>query len=178
MLRVKVGNKVLNFGLIVIDMQNGFVSKGGSYDKLGMNTKSYISIIKTYDLVSKKKSLGWMIPVFAILVSIVAVAQYFVLGFVKNRIKSVVLGKRFHLNSISKMVTAFQYVLLLLLVMVVLQIVVLSYYKTIILVAITSISYTLTIGMMAMLATRFSSFISGGMMSKSQKIGDEDINAL
>ena len=24
--------------LIVIDMQNGFVSKGGSYDKLGMNT--------------------------------------------------------------------------------------------------------------------------------------------
>ena len=24
--------------LIVIDMQNGFVSKGGSYDKIGMNT--------------------------------------------------------------------------------------------------------------------------------------------
>jgi hypothetical protein len=118
------------------------------------------SIIKTYDLVSKKKSLGWMIPVFAILVSIVAVAQYFVLGFVKNKIKSVVLGKRFHLNSIRKMVTAFQYALLLLLVMVVLQIVVLSYYKTIILVAITSISYALTIGMMAMLATRFFSWYS------------------
>lgn len=36
MLRVKVGNTYLNFGLIVIDMQNGFVSRGGSYDKLGM----------------------------------------------------------------------------------------------------------------------------------------------
>jgi ureidoacrylate peracid hydrolase len=24
--------------LIVVDMQNGFVSKGGSYDKIGMNT--------------------------------------------------------------------------------------------------------------------------------------------
>jgi hypothetical protein len=58
------------------------------------------------------------------------------------------------------MVTAFQYALLLLLVMVVLQIVALSYYKTIILVAITSISYTLTIGMMAMLATRFFSWYS------------------
>lgn len=32
MLQVQVGNRALNFGLIVIDMQNGFVSRGGSYD--------------------------------------------------------------------------------------------------------------------------------------------------
>ena len=31
--------------LIVVDMQNGFVSKGGSYDKLGMNTSNYREII-------------------------------------------------------------------------------------------------------------------------------------
>ena len=31
--------------LVVIDMQNGFVSKGGSYDKLGMNTSNYREII-------------------------------------------------------------------------------------------------------------------------------------
>jgi len=31
--------------LIVVDMQNGFVSKGGSYDKLGMNTSDYREII-------------------------------------------------------------------------------------------------------------------------------------
>ena len=47
MLQVQVGNKVLNFGLIVIDMQKGFVSEGGSYDKLGMNTKSYRKIVPT-----------------------------------------------------------------------------------------------------------------------------------
>jgi ureidoacrylate peracid hydrolase len=47
MLQVQVGNRALNFGLIVIDMQNGFVSKGGSYDKMGMNTKSYRKIIPT-----------------------------------------------------------------------------------------------------------------------------------
>ena len=41
MLQVQVGNTVLNFGLLVIDMQNGFVSKGGSYDKLGMNIQEY-----------------------------------------------------------------------------------------------------------------------------------------
>ena len=41
MLQIQVGNTVLNFGLLVIDMQNGFVGKGGSYDKLGMNIKNY-----------------------------------------------------------------------------------------------------------------------------------------
>jgi ureidoacrylate peracid hydrolase len=32
-------------GLIVVDMQNGFVAKGGSYDRLGMNTPLYREII-------------------------------------------------------------------------------------------------------------------------------------
>jgi ureidoacrylate peracid hydrolase len=30
-----------NFGLVVVNMQNGFVSKGGSYDHLGMNIQEY-----------------------------------------------------------------------------------------------------------------------------------------
>ncbi len=38
------GRKVVP-ALIVVDMQNGFVSKGGSYDKLGMNTLNYRQII-------------------------------------------------------------------------------------------------------------------------------------
>ena len=31
--------------LIVVDMQNGFVAKGGSSDKIGMNTALYREII-------------------------------------------------------------------------------------------------------------------------------------
>lgn len=38
------GRKVVP-ALMVIDMQNGFVSKNGSYDKLGMNTSNYREII-------------------------------------------------------------------------------------------------------------------------------------
>ncbi len=41
MLQVKIGRNVVNFGLIIVDMQNGFVSDGGSYDKLGMNIEDY-----------------------------------------------------------------------------------------------------------------------------------------
>jgi ureidoacrylate peracid hydrolase len=45
MLQAQIGKTVLRFGLIVVDMQNGFVSKGGSYNKLGMNIKNYRRII-------------------------------------------------------------------------------------------------------------------------------------
>jgi ureidoacrylate peracid hydrolase len=53
----------INMGLIVVDMQNGFVAKGGSYDKLGMNTPAYREVIpKIKDLKSLCKSYG--MPVF------------------------------------------------------------------------------------------------------------------
>jgi ureidoacrylate peracid hydrolase len=45
MLQVKIGRKVVNFGLIVVDMQNGFVSSEGSYGKLGMNIENYQKVI-------------------------------------------------------------------------------------------------------------------------------------
>jgi len=53
----------ISMGLIVVDMQNGFVAKGGSYDKLGMNTPPYREIIpKVKDLIQLCRSLD--IPVF------------------------------------------------------------------------------------------------------------------
>ena len=45
MYELKLPSAHLNFGLIIIDIQNGFVSKGGSYDKLGMKTVEYRKII-------------------------------------------------------------------------------------------------------------------------------------
>jgi ureidoacrylate peracid hydrolase len=58
-----VGDIKINLGLVVVDMQNGFVAKGGSYDKLGMNTLLYREIIpKVKDLIDLCKSLD--IPVF------------------------------------------------------------------------------------------------------------------
>lgn len=45
MLQTQIGQTVLSFGLIVIDMQNGFVNRGGSYDKLGMNIENYRQVI-------------------------------------------------------------------------------------------------------------------------------------
>ena len=49
--------------LVVIDMQNGFLSKGGSYDKIGMNTALYREIIpKLKEMIEFCRSMD--IPVF------------------------------------------------------------------------------------------------------------------
>ena len=45
MLQLKAGRNLVNFGLIVVDMQNGFVSKSGSHDNLDMNFGNYQMVI-------------------------------------------------------------------------------------------------------------------------------------
>ena len=63
MFEVQLGKYAFNFGLLVVDMQNGFVSKGGSYELLGMNTEEYRKIIpKTKELIDYCRAN--LIPVF------------------------------------------------------------------------------------------------------------------
>jgi ureidoacrylate peracid hydrolase len=63
MYELQLPSAYLNFGLIVVDIQNGFVSKGGSYDKLGMNTGEYRKIIPVVqELLSFCRSKN--IPIF------------------------------------------------------------------------------------------------------------------
>ncbi len=45
MLQIQYGSNLINLGLVIVDMQNGFVSKDGSYDKLGMNIENYQQVI-------------------------------------------------------------------------------------------------------------------------------------
>ena len=60
---IKLRNYKINPALIVIDVQNGFVSKGGSYDLLGMDTLQYERLIpKIQELIIKCRNAG--IPVF------------------------------------------------------------------------------------------------------------------
>jgi ureidoacrylate peracid hydrolase len=42
---VKVSNHDIHPALLIIDMQNGFVSKGGSYDLMGLNVSRYNEVV-------------------------------------------------------------------------------------------------------------------------------------
>ena len=53
----------INPALIVTDVQNGFVSKGGSYDLLGMEISHYREVIpKIRDLITMCRNAG--LPIF------------------------------------------------------------------------------------------------------------------
>lgn len=53
----------INPALVIIDVQNGFVSKGGSYDLLGMETAHYRAVVpKIAELIRICKGTG--IPIF------------------------------------------------------------------------------------------------------------------
>src|ERR671921_286187 len=60
---IKLKEYTINPALLVIDVQNGFVSKGGSYDLLGMETLHYRKIIPNIsDLINLCRNAG--IPIF------------------------------------------------------------------------------------------------------------------
>jgi ureidoacrylate peracid hydrolase len=60
---IKINDFTINPALLVIDVQNGFVSKGGSYDLLGMETSNYREVIpKIRDLINLCKNVS--IPIF------------------------------------------------------------------------------------------------------------------
>jgi ureidoacrylate peracid hydrolase len=60
---IKLKDFTINPALVVIDVQNGFVSKGGSYDLLGMETSNYSEVIpKIRDLINLCKNVR--IPIF------------------------------------------------------------------------------------------------------------------
>jgi len=60
---VKLKNHEINPALLVIDMQNGFVSRGGSYDLMGINISKYSDVVP-----SLKQLIGFCrkvkIPIF------------------------------------------------------------------------------------------------------------------
>jgi ureidoacrylate peracid hydrolase len=59
----QLGKRYVNLALVVVDMQNGFVSPEGSYGKLGMNISHYRSIIpKIRELIDYCRNVG--IPIF------------------------------------------------------------------------------------------------------------------
>jgi hypothetical protein len=117
------------------------------------------SLIKTYDLVSKKESLSWKVPIFGLIVIICTGCQFYTLNYLKqNRASMTATPKKIAIDLMQKVVTVSQYTIILLLAILLFEIFVKSYYDIYLLIAITSISYLLAISMMIFLAQRFFSW--------------------
>jgi len=114
------------------------------------------SIIKISDLSSdyQLSFSNLKITAFIIISAVYIIAQYVILNFVKTK-NTQIRDKDHMLQVVHKVVTVLQYLLTAILVGVILQMIILSYYNVAILAVATAISYMLAISMMALLALRF-----------------------
>jgi signal transduction histidine kinase len=111
-----------------------------------------ISLSNISDLISV--STSWGFAAFIAIAIVYAVGQYLILDFVKQKSKSIRL-KSPHFNKLSTIMTIVQYVLTAIIVFIILQIFVNSYYYTFMLAWSSSISYAIASIMMVILALEF-----------------------
>jgi hypothetical protein len=113
-------------------------------------------LLMSYDLQNKQSS--WYIPTFAIICSIYSIVQYILLDYVKNAAAGIKSHNRPGTRKIHHLVKLAQYILTSLIVLLILQIIVGSYYSSFVLVIVTTISYGLGITLLFLLTRRFFSW--------------------
>jgi signal transduction histidine kinase len=114
-----------------------------------------ISLSNISDIVSVSNS--WGFAAFIAIAIVYAVGQYLILEFVKQKSKRIRM-KSPHFNKLSTIMTIIQYVLTAIIVFIILQIFVNSYYYTSVLTLGSSISYAIAIIIMVILALEFFSW--------------------
>jgi hypothetical protein len=113
------------------------------------------SIVKIYRLITTPIFLEWDIAAFIVISIVYAVAQYVLLKKVRSKTETT---KQFHLNIVHKIVSLIQYILIVLLAFVILQMILISAYNIAAVAAAIAISYILSIVMSGLLALRFFSW--------------------
>jgi hypothetical protein len=118
-----------------------------------------ISILKIAGFGGWQFGHEWQsVILFISMSSIFAVAQYFILGFIKATTEKelrIVIGNRLTLAAFHKVIWATHYVLTAILGLVILQVVLFSYYNSIAVTAATTISYVIAFALMALLSYNF-----------------------
>jgi hypothetical protein len=117
-----------------------------------------MSLTNISSLIGANLDLRLEIGLFIIISAVYAIGQFAVLRFIKHKSNQFKAPRDLHLNAMSKIVIIVQYVLTSILVYVILQIIVLSYYSATILVIAITISYILAIVLLGLLTKRFFSW--------------------
>jgi hypothetical protein len=116
-----------------------------------------ISISNVSDIVSPQITSVWGIILFIVIAIIYALGQHFILALVKRKNSEVKLSAPYMHNN-DLIITLALYILTAIIVFIVFEMVFVSYYHTILLVAGVAISYAITASLMGLLAYRFFSW--------------------
>lgn len=99
----------------------------------------------------------WYIVIFVIITAVYVTTQYFLLGFVKNESQHI-KSRSPMFNILTKTLTSAQYVMIGILISILFQIIVMSYYYTVFLTLGAVISYVLAFALITLLTIRFLSW--------------------
>jgi hypothetical protein len=116
------------------------------------------SIVKISAVIGGLSSTGSSIAIFAVMSVIFAVAQYFILGYVRRDNEKNSSNERLRLSTIGKVVSIIQYALIAIFASIILQMLFTSSYNVLFLEVVIWISYILAIALLGFLSQRFISW--------------------
>jgi hypothetical protein len=117
-------------------------------------------LIRIYPFTTTQAVLEPRLTIFAIIGAVYALGQLLILRFIKEKGRKIQSKEQFHLDKIHAFVVMTQFAITAILVLVILQMVTMSRYSNGMIIAITTISYVLSIFLMFTLARRFFSWYS------------------
>ena len=116
------------------------------------------SLIRLSELIRLPSASDLTNLLFILIGVVYTIGQFLILGYVRLKGKEIRIHGNLYLNYIDKLMNTIQYILVVIIALVTLQIVATSYYNTVMLVLSNAISYAFLISMMSLLAQRFFSW--------------------
>lgn len=123
------------------------------------------SLTKISDLFTSHLAPSWRIGVFAVIALTYILGQFLILEFVKHESEEIRSRPELHLTTIHKMVQIIQYILAGIILVIIFQILVTSFYSVYIVLVAAILSYALATIMMVLLSKRFFSWFASNRNS-------------
>lgn len=117
-----------------------------------------VSLARVYDLVEKQPTSLWRLTIFVLITAVLIVSMFLIMKYISEKTANIRTISRLHIGTVHRAIWAAQTIISAILLTIVVQIILVQYYNTILLIATVCISYGLAMGLLGLLAQRFFSW--------------------
>jgi hypothetical protein len=117
-----------------------------------------VALARVNDLVEKQPTSLWRVAIFVIITAILIASMFLIIKYIGEKTANIRGISKLHIGTVHRAVWAAQTIIVAILVTIAVQILLVQYYTTFLLIAIVSTSYGLAMGLLGLLAQRFFSW--------------------
>jgi hypothetical protein len=117
-----------------------------------------VSLARVYDLVEKQPTSLWRVTIFVLITAVLIVSMFLIMKYIGEKTANIRSISKLHVGTVHRAIWAAQTIIAAILVTIMVQIILVQYYNTILLIATVCISYGLAMGLLGLLAQRFFSW--------------------